>query len=88
MFLSLLAQEEDLNPFAKDDAEVNENVKNLMGLAVGVTKNQGFSLAGVANYMEGYDWGSAWFYKIRKKEEMRGNLANKDVEEKYMPVRF
>ena len=40
------------NPFAKDDAEVNENVKNLMGLAVGMTKNQVFSLAGVANYME------------------------------------
>jgi len=75
------------NPFAKDDAEVNKNVKNLMGLAVGMTKNQVFSLAGVANYMEGYDWGSAWFYKIRKGGN-EGNLANKDVQEKYMPVVF
>ncbi|MBT7649767.1 MAG: hypothetical protein HN553_02190 [Opitutae bacterium] len=75
------------NPFAKDDTEVNENVKNLMGLAVGMTKNQVFSLAGVANYMEGYDWGSAWFYKIRKGGN-EGSLANKDVQEKYMPVVF
>ena len=75
------------NPFAKDDAEVNENVKNLMGLAVGMTKNQVFSLAGVANYMEGYDWGSAWFYKIRKGGN-EGNLANKKKKKTYMPVVF
>ena len=75
------------NPVAKDDREGNENVKNLMGLAVGMTKNQVFSLAGVANYMEGYDWGSAWFYKIRKGGN-EGSLANKDVQEKYMPVVF
>ena len=58
-----------------------------MGLAVGMTKKQVFSLAGVANYMEGYDWGSAWFYKIRKGGN-EGSLANKDVQEKYMPVVF
>jgi outer membrane protein assembly factor BamE (lipoprotein component of BamABCDE complex) len=66
---------------------VNENVKNLMGLAVGMTKNQVFSLAGVGLFMEGYDWGSAWFYKIRKGGN-EGSLANKDVQEKYMPVVF
>ena len=37
--------------------------------------------------MEGYDWGSAWFYKIRKGGN-EGSLANKDVQEKYMPVVF
>jgi len=47
------------NPFAKDDAEVNKNVKNLMGLAVGMTKNQVFSIAGDAYYVECYEWGSA-----------------------------
>ena len=45
-----------------------------------MTKNQVFSLDGVANYMEGYYRGSAWFYKIRKGGN-EGNLANKDVQE-------
>jgi hypothetical protein len=52
--------------FAKDDGEVKENIENLMGLAVGMTKGQVFDLSGIANYVEGYDWGSVWFYKIRK----------------------
>ena len=48
----------DLSPFAKSDEQVDENVANLMGLYVGMTKGQVFDLVGVANYMEGYDWGS------------------------------
>jgi hypothetical protein len=32
------------NPFAKDDGEVKENIENLMGLAVGMTKGQVFDL--------------------------------------------
>ena len=75
------------NPFAKDDGEVKENIENLMGLAVGMTKGQVFDLSGIANYVEGYDWGSVWFYKIRKGGKI-GTLANKDIEQNYMPVVF
>ena len=75
------------NPFAKDDGEVKENIENLMGLAVGMTKGQVFELSGIANYVEGYDWGSVWFYKIRKGGS-EGTLANKDIEQRYMPVVF
>jgi outer membrane protein assembly factor BamE (lipoprotein component of BamABCDE complex) len=75
------------NPFAKDDGEVKENIENLMGLAVGMTKGQVFDLTGIANYVEGYDWGSVWFYKIRKGGN-EGTLANKDIEQRYMPVVF
>ena len=58
-----------------------------MGLAVGMTKGQVFELSGIANYIEGYDWGSVWFYKIRKGGR-EGSLANKDIEDRYMPVVF
>ena len=75
------------NPFAKDDGEGKENIENLMGLAVGMTKGQVFDLSGIANYVEGYDWGSVWFYKIRKGGN-EGTLANKDIEQRYMPVVF
>ena len=75
------------NPFAEDDNQVKDNVENLMGLAVGMTKGQVFELSGIANYIEGYDWGSVWFYKIRKGGR-EGSLANKDIEDRYMPVVF
>ncbi|MDC0157054.1 hypothetical protein OAK38_04760 [Verrucomicrobia bacterium] len=75
------------NPFAKDDGEIKENIENLMGLAVGMTKGQVFELSGIANYVEGYDWGSVWFYKIRKGGTV-GTLADKDIEQRYMPVVF
>ncbi len=75
------------NPFAKDDGEIKENIENLMGLAVGMTKSQVFELSGIANYVEGYDWGSVWFYKIRKGGKV-GTLADKDIEQRYMPVVF
>ena len=75
------------NPFADSDGEVKENIQNLMGLAVGMTKAQVFDLSGIANYVEGYDWGSVWFYKIRKGGN-EGTLANKDIEQRYMPVVF
>ena len=76
-----------VNPFSKSDGQVDENVANLMGLAVGMTKGQVYDLVGVANYMEGYDWGSVWRYKI-KKGGKSGTLANKEVESNYMPVVF
>ncbi len=75
------------NPFSKDDGEIKENIENLMGLAVGMTKGQVFELSGIANYVEGYDWGSVWFYKIRKGGTV-GTLAEKDIEQRYMPVVF
>ena len=75
------------NQFAKEDEKVDDNVANLMGLAVGMTKGQVFELTGVANYMEGYDWGSVWRYKIRI-GGLAGSLASKQVEENYMPVVF
>ena len=75
------------SPFAKSDEQVDENVANLMRLSVGMTKGQVFDLVGVANYMEGYDWGSVWRYKI-KKGGKSGSLANKEVEQNYMPVVF
>ena len=75
------------NPFSKDDGEIKENIENLMGLAVGMTKGQVFDLSGIANYVEGYDWGSVWFYKIRKGGTV-GTLADKDIAQRYMPVVF
>jgi hypothetical protein len=75
------------SPFSKSDDKVDENVQNLMGLSVGMTKGQVFDLVGVANYMEGYDWGSVWRYKI-KKGGKAGSLANKEIEDNYMPVVF
>jgi len=75
------------SPFADADAAVSKNIENLMGLSVGMTKGQVYNLAGIANYVEGYDWGSVWFYKIRKGGN-EGTLSDKDVEKKYMPVVF
>ena len=77
----------DGSPFADADAAVGKNIENLMGLSVGMTKGQVYNLAGIANYVEGYDWGSVWFYKIRKGGN-EGTLSDKDVEKKYMPVVF
>ena len=75
------------SPFAEVDDAVDQNAENLMGLSIGMTKGQVSNLAGVANYLEGYDWGSVWFYKIRKGGN-EGVLSDKDVEKKYMPVVF
>ena len=85
--LALGCARQGKNQFAKEDEKVDDNVANLMGLAVGMTKGQVFELTGVANYMEGYDWGSVWRYKIRK-GGLAGSLASKQVEENYMPVVF
>ena len=76
------------NPFSDRDAEVKDNIEKLMGLSVGMTREQVFSLTGIANYVEGYDWGSVWFYKIRKGGSKDGPLANQDIEQLYMPIVF
>lgn len=75
------------NSFADADAAVSKNIENLMGLSVGMTKAQVSNLSGVANYLEGYDWGSVWFYKIRTGGN-EGTLSDKEVEKRYMPVVF
>lgn len=75
------------NPFADADAAVSKNIENLMGLSVGMSKGQVYNLSGIANYVEGYDWGSVWFYKIRKGGN-EGTLSDKEVEKRYMPVVF
>ena len=58
-----------------------------MWLAVGIINGQVFELSGIENYVEGYDWGSVWFYKIRKGGTV-GTLADKDIAQRYMPVVF
>ena len=75
------------SPFADADAAVDQNNKNLMGLSVGMTKGQVYDLAGIANYVEGYDWGFVWFYKIRKGGN-EGTLGDRDVEKNYAPIVF
>ena len=37
--------------------------KALMGLNLGMNKAQVYKLAGTADKIEGYDWGSVWFYR-------------------------
>jgi hypothetical protein len=69
------------------ERKVEDNSLKLMGLSNGMTKGQVYNLAGVANYVEGYEWGSVWRYKIRK-GETDGFLADKNVELNYMPVVF
>jgi len=75
------------NLSAEVDRRVDENIQSLMGLSNGMTKGEVYSLAGVANYVEGYEWGSVWRYKIRKGEN-DSFLAKKDVELNYTPVVF
>jgi len=75
------------NLSAEVDRRVDENIQSLMGLSNGMTKGEVYSLAGIANYVEGYEWGSVWRYKIRKGEN-DSFLAKKDVELNYMPVVF
>ena len=87
-FMCLGCSKKASNPFSDRDAEVKENIEKLMGLSVGMTKQQVFALSGVSNYVEGYDWGSVWFYKIRKGGTKEGPLANQEIESLYMPVVF
>ena len=87
-FMCLGCSKKANNPFSDRDAEVKENIEKLMGLSVGMTKQQVFALSGVSNYVEGYDWGSVWFYKIRKGGTKEGPLANQEIENLYMPVVF
>ena len=43
--------------------KVGKTNKALMSLTMGMNKNQVYNLAGTADKIEGYDWGSVWFYR-------------------------
>ena len=43
--------------------KVKKTNKALMSLTMGMNKNQVYNLAGTADKIEGYDWGSVWFYR-------------------------
>ena len=43
--------------------KVKKTNKALMSLTMGMNKNQVYNLAGTADKIEGYDWGSSWFYQ-------------------------
>jgi len=73
--------------FNSVDGQADENARKLMSLSVGMTKGQVYELTGIANYVEGYDWGSVWFYKIAVGNNLR-TLSDKEVEKNYMPVVF
>ena len=75
------------NPYSEVDEKVDDNTKNLMSLAVGMTKGQVFDLIGIANVVEGYDWGSVWKYKTRKGGS-QGTLADKSISQTYTPIVF
>lgn len=75
------------NPFSEADSRVDDNTKNLMSLSVGMTKGQVYELVGIANVVEGYDWGSVWKYKTTKGGN-KGTLADKSVDQTYTPVVF
>lgn len=64
-----------------------ENSRNLMGLAIGMHKQEVFKLAGVAGFIEGYDWGSVWFYQTKDGGEF-GTLNDRHVQERYTPIVF
>ncbi len=76
----------DGSPFGGNSV-AQENSKELMGLAVGMHKQEVFKLAGVAGFIEGYDWGSVWFYQTKDGGEF-GTLNDRHVQERYTPVVF
>ena len=43
--------------------KVKKTNKALMSLTMGMNKNLDYNLAGTADKIEGYDWGSVWFYR-------------------------
>ena len=65
------------SPFSDRDADVKENIENLMGLSVGMTKQQVFGLSGVSTHVEGYDWGSVGFIKFVREVRMTDPLQIK-----------
>jgi len=75
------------NPYSEVDEKVDDNTKNLMSLAVGMTKGQVYDLVGIANIVEGYDWGTVWKYKTIKGGH-RGSLSDKSVDQTYTPIVF
>lgn len=61
--------------------------KALMGLSVGMNKAQVYQLAGTAAKIEGYDWGSVWFYKTASGGGV-GGLFDGNEDDNFTPVVF
>ncbi|MBG28597.1 MAG: hypothetical protein CMI31_01160 [Opitutae bacterium] len=61
--------------------------KALMGMSVGMNKSQVYQLAGTAAKIEGYDWGSVWFYKTATGGGVNV-LLDGNEEENFTPVVF
>lgn len=65
----------------------NKTNKALMGMSVGMNKSQVYQLAGTAAKIEGYDWGSVWFYKTATGGGVNV-LLDGNEEENFTPVVF
>ena len=61
--------------------------KALMGLSIGMTKGQVYELVGTAAKIEGYDWGSVWFYRVASGGGVSG-LPGSNDDEDFTPVVF
>ena len=65
------------SPFSDRDADVKENIENLMGLSVGMTKQQVFGLSGVSNYVKGMTGEVSGFIKFVREVRMTDPLQTK-----------
>ena len=66
--------------------KVGQTNKALMGLNIGMSKAQVYKLAGTAAKIEGYDWGSVWFYRTRSGNDV--GLGLDDEDKNFTPVVF
>ena len=74
------------NPYSEIDAKVEDNTKNLMSLAVGMTKGQVYELVGIANVVK--DTIGVCLEVQNSKGGGQGTLADKSVDQTYTPVVF
>ena len=67
--------------------KVGRTNKALMGLNLGMNKSQVYQLAGTADKIEGYDWGSVWFYRTASGGGVNVLLEGDD-DKNFTPVVF
>jgi|TARA_B100000959_G_C14768067_1_gene536292 outer membrane protein assembly factor BamE (lipoprotein component of BamABCDE complex) len=65
---------------------VSRTNKALMSLNMGMSKEQVYKLAGTAGKIEGYDWGSVWFYRTNSGADV--GLGLDDDEKNFTPIVF
>ena len=68
--------------------KVGRTNKALMGLNLGMTKSQVYKLAGTADKIEGYDWGSVWFYRTGGSSGSINVVLDGDDDKNFTPVVF